>query len=435
MIKIADDPNEQFEVVIGVCNVMGQPQHMELDIRIQRVVSQEEEEEYNGCDYHCQCYQCSLDGCIIYSETNAPTLPDATRNWLSSLTSSSLRSTTTTTSSSAVIAVTTRSNNSKKRRIVSSPPVLPVVSSSMAASTATNDGIVTNKQQHENITIKNTTGSNNADNIATSRMTMVRQNNSDHRDPDSTPHQPQPQPHDDDNDYGHIYRRPIRGTTQAMRLEGHTIGFSTLLRIITFNLAMANHLSVIDGNGNGNSYDGTTTTTKSNTNKKKIDTAFQLYEQLLNDDTNDDDDDYYNRSNCSRFNMIVPNNLCHLYRMVNNNPTEYQHCLQRLLSSIMVVVDRNKIATDNNNNSNNYYPNNNNYNNEECEDNDNEDESSLSLSWSRSWFASATLSSLTSTRRRSRQRRYNNTVVDLDGFLQNVSPLIIQEQLQCAAIA
>ena len=47
MIKIADDPNEQFEVVIGVCNVMGQPRHMELDIRIQRVVmvSQEEEDE------------------------------------------------------------------------------------------------------------------------------------------------------------------------------------------------------------------------------------------------------------------------------------------------------------------------------------------------------------------------------------------------------
>mmetsp|Transcript_50113 Transcript_50113/g.50978 ORF Transcript_50113/g.50978 Transcript_50113/m.50978 type:complete len:144 (+) Transcript_50113:252-683(+) len=143
--------------------------------------------------------------------------------------------------------------------------------------------------------------------------------------------------------------------------------------------------------------------------------------------------------------MIVSNNLCHLYRMGNDNSTEYQHCLQRLLSSIMVVVDRNKIATDTTNN--NYYnsSNNYNYNNEDCDENDNnsdevstvgdnEEGSSVSLSWSRSWFASTT--SASSSTRRSRQRHSNTTTtaVDLDGFLQSVSPLILREQ-QCAAIA
>jgi hypothetical protein len=130
--------------------------------------------------------------------------------------------------------------------------------------------------------------------------------------------------------------------------------------------------------------------------------------------------------------MIINSNLCHIYRSmmgVNNNnvsnstststtETSYQACLNNLLSTIMVVVDRNKIVCNENNatDDDDYDCE---YDEENVDDDDNDNDNDQEEE-----------EPSPSTRKR---RREHNSIVALDGFLHNASPLFLQDQ--CADIA
>jgi len=161
---------------------------------------------------------------------------------------------------------------------------------------------------------------------------------------------------------------------------------STLFLIITFNLAMAHHLSSV-------------TASSEEARRAKLANTLKLYE-LANswlhrhsnncrseqeedvedyEDDNDADgmmsvsssesDDYYSDDyfeqeqeqgeqqhqphqqpyHSIRFNMIIWNNLSHIHRSVSDHE-KHQECLQHLLSTVMLVVDHNKVFHQNNHN-------------------------------------------------------------------------------------
>jgi hypothetical protein len=321
-----------------------------------------------GGDDYCQCHQCSMDGCIIYSETTDLKISDAHYANNSSL---------------SPLNTSADSRTNKKRRV-----------SSMSSSTPTKCIIDQQQLQHNR----------------SSRSSL----------------------------HGYIYQRPIRVTPRTI-LEGHIMDYSTMYCIITFNLALANHLSTgccacccdnnnvndNDNNVNNDRVSSSSALVSSTSSIMKMNASLQLYEKLLK--TTSSDNTTTNNKNNERFNMIINNNLCHIYRSMidndnnNNNNNDvstsssmkssYQSCVHNLLSTIMVVIDRNKIVSNENNTSNDddYYD----YD-YDCEyDQEEEEEESSS-----------------SSRKR---RRHNNTIVDLDGFLQNISPLILQEQCADAA--
>mmetsp|Transcript_4345 Transcript_4345/g.9901 ORF Transcript_4345/g.9901 Transcript_4345/m.9901 type:complete len:290 (-) Transcript_4345:203-1072(-) len=132
---------------------------------------------------------------------------------------------------------------------------------------------------------------------------------------------------------GPIYRRPIRVTPRSI-LEGNNMG-SALFLIITFNLALAHHLSSLG-------IDTLQTTPKQREQQQQLrKSATKLYE-LANS--------WQCRHNCQgsskqhcpgsiRFHMILSNNLSQLYRSMNN-AAKHQEYLNDLLSSVMLLVDQ-----------------------------------------------------------------------------------------------
>jgi hypothetical protein len=327
---------------------------------------------------YCQCNQCSLDGCIIYSETTDPKISDAHAN-----------------NSSLSPLNTSDCRTNKKRRI----------SSSLSSSSSSP------------LSLSSSSSSSSSSTTTTTTTSLIDQ-----------------QQHNRHNSrlYGYIYQRPIRVTPQTI-LEGHIMDYSTMYRIITFNLALANHLSAsASASANGSSVNNDVVSSSStasllassSTSTMKMHTSLQLYEKLLKSSNSN--------INSERFKMIINSNLCHIYRSmmgVNNNnvsnststststsstETSYQSCLNNLLSTIMVVVDRDKIVCNGNNaaDDDDYDCE---YNDENVDGDDNEQEEEESSP---------------STRKR---RREHNSIVALDGFLQNASPLFLQDQ--CADIA
>merc|ERR1712032_1484228 len=109
--------------------------------------------------------------------------------------------------------------------------------------------------------------------------------------------------------------------------------------------------------------------------------------------------------------MIVLNNLCELYCTATNDVSMYRRLSQLLLSSIMVVVDQNKIAASNRSIITNYHYHD--HDNEDCEEDDDDDEEERS---------SSPLLSMISRRHGRRHK-----ISYLYGFLQNVSHPIVQE--------
>jgi hypothetical protein len=262
---------------------------------------------------HCNC--CSLDGCIAYSERIS-----ATEELTQQMAMKNIRSASTDCSSSLFLSQHNKSFLSQQQQ--------------------------QQQQQHNNNYDRN--GDNNNSLLS------------------------------DDKIYGcgYIYRRPIRITSRTIQ-EGHNMG-STLFLIITFNLALAHHLSAVavalavNGNNSG--------TTETNRIKKTL----QLYEisnkwhiqssncYLYND--GDDDSGRYNTSRMMthqhhhrqqqqqqlnkeyssseeeqpmddastvssiRFNMIICNNLSHIHCLVSNH-TKHRQCLEHLLSQVMVALE------------------------------------------------------------------------------------------------
>jgi hypothetical protein len=186
--------------------------------------------------------------------------------------------------------------------------------------------------------------------------------------------------HDDpsSSSSGYVHRRPIRITPQCTQ-EGHYMGV-TLSLIITFNLALAHHLSAlktfcwnVDGNNKNNTAKDLR---KSNTYKQTFQKILHLYELAyrwqieLEEDriqkqqrqqeqepekTSNSWDHWDNSSrqqqqmqmqhmqlNASsvaslRFNMIISNNLSQIHRLVQNH-SKHQRCLEHLLATMMFVV-------------------------------------------------------------------------------------------------
>ena len=139
------------------------------------------------------------------------------------------------------------------------------------------------------------------------------------------------------NSGGYIYRRPIR-----IKREGHAMG-STLYLIVTFNLALAHHLQLVSRYANKNV----------ERSSKEVNRTLVLYElsykwqlKLLN---NSSSKRFTTRGvplspppstavTSIRFNMMIRNNLSEIHRLVGNH-AKHKRCLEHLLSTVMVVTE------------------------------------------------------------------------------------------------
>jgi hypothetical protein len=119
-----------------------------------------------------------------------------------------------------------------------------------------------------------------------------------------------------ESENGYIYRRPIVVPPQAMQ-KGHS-GVLILPLIITFNLALAHHLSSIE---------------EKQLDRKRLKKVMRLYELAHGWQLEEDNEQF----DCIRFTMIISNNLGEIHRAVNNR-SKYVMCLQHLLSTMMFMV-------------------------------------------------------------------------------------------------
>ncbi len=123
-----------------------------------------------------------------------------------------------------------------------------------------------------------------------------------------------------------LYRQPIRVAPQSMQV-GHNMG-STLPMIITFNLALAYHLTAIEEEGP--------------INRDSLRKILQLYELSYRWQSEDQGNEQVNSLS---FTMIIANNLGEIHRAVGNHSKLFVMCLQYLLSSgtmmSVLVVDCN----------------------------------------------------------------------------------------------
>lgn len=242
---------------------------------------------------------------------------------------------------------------------------------------------------------------------------------------------------------GYIHRRPIRITPQSTQ-EHHYMGV-TLSLIITFNLALAHHLSALQTFGwsntrrKDNAMFATTnvvheTSRKSSACKKTFQNILDLYElayrwQLeLEDDRHRKEtmrqeyqpdhanmfwNDFHDSSsllelNASpvsslRFNMVISNNLSQIHRLVQNH-SKHQRCLEHLLATVMFVV---------------------------VTDGATQQHWNSSSSSSSSSTNTPTVSSL--HHQQQQQQQTNHPYMNFEGFLQNATPLILLST--CAATA
>ena len=182
---------------------------------------------------------------------------------------------------------------------------------------------------------------------------------------------------------------------------------STLFLVITFNLAIAHHLYVMNCANNSAIMTSTATTSTSTSAAASKATAIVTREKVINKTLQ-----FYNLAfNCQsgifhqeqqestttttttmssiRFNMIIHNNLSQIYRLMNN-PTKHRQSLNHLLSAVMIVIEyKTRNDDENNNNANN---------------------------------------------NNSNMYGSDPRCMDLDGFLHNTAPLILHEK-DCARAA
>jgi hypothetical protein len=116
---------------------------------------------------------------------------------------------------------------------------------------------------------------------------------------------------------GYIYRKPIHVSPHSMQ-EGHSMG-ATLSLIVSFNLALANHLAAV----------------QNNMCRRRLQKALQLYKiayQLQQEEQ------HMQQVNSLHFTMIFANNLGEIHRTVSNR-SKHMMFLQHLLSTVMYLVD------------------------------------------------------------------------------------------------
>ena len=266
----------------------------------------------------------------------------------------------------------------------------------------------------------------------------------------------------DDPDCGHIYRRPIRIPPQSIQ-EHHPMG-STLPLIITFNLALVHHLSiVIKGDSNDLDFKNKRRTSINNTlqlyqltNKWQLQYKSEsqsLSQSQSHHESSDDDDsshcdgdddsimsidseeEYQDQDTLTRkmdsvrFNMIICNNLSHLYRLVDDD-TKSKQCLENLLSTVMLVVDNNNKHTDTVTASSSNYQNNSNViiandidiDFEYCDDEyDNDSQDALQYQSQQT--------------QQSQVQAQRTSFIEVEGFLQNASTIIFEQGQQHADAA
>lgn len=333
----------------------------------------------------CMCYQCTLDGCIAFSENNLPTI----KNSMSIVSSSSSSSTSTSTSTSITSRNDSNNDNHNKYKNKNKRK-RKAVSQAQAPHICVLDD--------EGNTNDHTRCCNSNSNSKTDEENKSKATNKEYSCCCGL--------------YGFIYKRPIRVCCSGEAGQ-HDMG-STLFVVIIFNLAIAHHLYVInyncdcaDNSTSMTSTDTTTTTTTTSSasaskaiaiatsREKVINKTLQLYElafnwqsKLFHQEQQESTTTTSTTSNI-RFNMIIHNNLSQIYRLVNN-PTKHRQSLNHLLSAVMIVIEY-KTRNDDENNNNNASNNNNMYG-----------------SYPR--------------------------CMDLEGFLQNTAPLILQEK-DCARAA
>jgi len=150
---------------------------------------------------------------------------------------------------------------------------------------------------------------------------------------------------------GYVYQRPIQIPPLPI-LENHNMG-RTLFLIVTFNLAMAYHLSAMATTSCTEACEDHTSKLRRSGNKIKK--ALQLYEvshnwhSRINSRRTSHECDASQTTGVSsiRFRIILSNNLSHIHRL-GSNYTKQRQCLEHLLSTIMIAVEY-KTRTSNDN--------------------------------------------------------------------------------------
>mmetsp|Transcript_17271 Transcript_17271/g.43093 ORF Transcript_17271/g.43093 Transcript_17271/m.43093 type:complete len:396 (+) Transcript_17271:176-1363(+) len=273
---------------------------------------------------------------------------------------------------------------------------------------------------------------------------------------------------------GYTHKRPIM-VPPSIITEGHILG-PILALIITFNLALANHLKLMDAVASENH-----NTTKSVVTRERLGKVLRLYELAYrwegelshrkhcnNNDSSSCSENQQqppqdlrkepqqeqqaeqplpqqgmkqnsgHDDKCSslRFDMIVCNNLSQIHQMAQNY-SKQEKCLQHLLSIMMFVVDWQRERA----------------NSEDAEHDEEEFEEQQQQSTSPSEESNTQLAvenddcttpppmpvdtvqgqQQQQQQRRSGKRKRSVTYMDLDGFLRNVSPFVLKDD--CAEAA
>lgn len=157
---------------------------------------------------------------------------------------------------------------------------------------------------------------------------------------------------------GYVYQQPIRVPPQPIQ-ENHNMG-RTLFLIVTFNLAMAHHLSAMSTSAAMPTACTLAmeerTPNQAQSCGNKIKKALQLYEvchtwytRMTSRPTRHDCNTSHPTGVSSiRFRMILSNNMSHIHRL-GSNCAKQRQCLEHLLSAVMVAVEY-KTRTSNHNN-------------------------------------------------------------------------------------
>jgi tetratricopeptide (TPR) repeat protein len=115
-----------------------------------------------------------------------------------------------------------------------------------------------------------------------------------------------------DSSEGFIHRVPLRISPNSIDTPmGSLFSF-----ILTYNMALAHHLSAVGEN-------------KESQRRRKLQKALKLYELSYRWHVQEE-------MNCLAFSMIIANNLSEIHRVANNE-RKRQMCLQNLLSTMMYV--------------------------------------------------------------------------------------------------
>ena len=185
---------------------------------------------------------------------------------------------------------------------------------------------------------------------------------------------------------GYVYQRPIR-----VPLEGFSHcqkGYMGLLVVIVFNLAIAHQRNVMEEESSDES------------RTENIAFLYNLCLDLLQQAAALPSSQSLSQSTTSstRCKMLIHNNLSQLYKTGGNNPSKHQESLQDLLSTLMVLIERGTRESTS---------------------------SSSNSAGSGGWDIG--------TRWTNMQRRNGEALDLVEGILDNLDPLILNEQCADAA--